>query len=119
MNLENLHLDELPFGAEIECNKPERDDLLYESLKQVAFLTKLILWIRCIYRSDFKDVNGQKIRKYGVCELTGNLRSHPDYQRYLSEKQLSEDPLDISGYIADLISIYRQLEIANGATSSE
>lgn len=118
LNPEDLHPEELPFGEDCDYSITERNDLLYEALQQVAFLAKLILWIRCIYRRDFVDDNGQQIRKFGVRDLTGDLRSHPEYRRYLSEKHPSEDPLDISEYVENLLNIYRQVEMANGAAHS-
>ena len=115
MNLKDMHLNELPFGTDADYASPKRQDLLYEALQQVAYLTKLILWIRCIYPGDFIDDHGQRIRRIGVRELTGDLQSHPDYQRYLSGNEISEDPLDISDYISHLINVYNQVKLANGA----
>ncbi|MBP3210227.1 MAG: hypothetical protein J6M64_10040 [Oscillospiraceae bacterium] len=115
MNPENLHLDELPFGNTVPCNSCKRSDLLYEALQQVAELTKLVLWIRCIYRKDFIDDHGNHIRKIGIRELTGDLQSHPDYRDYLTKNHTSKDPLDISEYVTKLIDIYQKIELAHGA----
>jgi len=116
MNLKDLHLDECPFGIDMDYDSTERDDLLYEALIQVAYLAKLILWIRCIYRREFIDDHGKSLRKLKVRDLTGNLQSHPDYQKYLSNYHLKEDPLDLSEYTQNLINIYRQIELANGVS---
>ena len=116
MNLNDIHLDELSFGNNAEYDRCRRKDLLYEALQQVADLTKLILWIRCTYRTDFIDDHGNNIRKIGIRELTGDLQSHPEYRKYLAKNHPSEDPLDLSEYVAKLIDIYQQIELANGVT---